>query len=368
MRSTYANIYMDNLRHNYNEIRKLLPRNVKTCGAVKADAYGHGQNQIAKELSKLGMDYFGVATYEEGLSLRLEGISTPILMLGYPESHNLTELVSNNIDIMLPEESMIEPIVNVSKKLNRKVNIHINIDTGMGRIGIKPEEVFSLGKKLQLFQDHIIVKGLCTHFPIADQSPSEFTDIQLKRFEASLATLKSLNINPDLIHAANSGAIIDKAHSLFNMVRPGIILYGYYPSLSQERNINFKPVMELVSSFTQIKKVEKGTTIGYGRTYIAKEDTYIGTVPVGYADGYFRSLSNKAKIYSKGKYYPIAGTICMDQFMVDLGESTNIKSGDSIILFGPSCGITAEDLAGLCGTISYEILCSISKRVPRYYI
>ena len=236
----------------------------------------------------------------------------------------------------------------------------------MGRIGCRPDEAHLLAGFISE-NPYLKLEGICTHFPVSDKEKNEFTLSQIKTFKSCIKKIKGMGINPGKIHAANSGAIIGYPDSYFTAVRPGIMLYGYYPSHGQERMLDIRPVMEFVTKVSFIKTVDKDTPVSYGMTYMTKSKTKIATLPVGYADGYSRLLSNTGRVLIKGKYYPVAGRVCMDQIMIDIGINSGIKAGDDVVLSGPNSQ-TAEDIADIINTISYEVTCLITKRVPRIYI
>ena len=251
---------------------------------------------------------------------------------------------------------------------NKVTEVHIKVDTCMGRTGCSPDDTLKLAR-LIIKCSNLKLAGVCTHFPSADTKDKSFTQKQIEVLKKVVALLKNNNINPGIVHAANSGAIIDLSEAYFDMVRPGIMLYGYYPSQEQKRILPLKPVMELVTKVVFIKKVKKGTPVSYGMTYKTGEETKIATLPLGYADGYNRLLSNKAAVLVNNKCYKISGRICMDQCMINIGLKSDIKLYEDVTLFGPnSRGPDGEEIALLLNTIPYEVTCNISKRVPRIYL
>ena len=300
------------------------------------------------------------------MKLRDAGIKQPVLMYSLPFPDELPEIVKSEISVFVIDKTNIELLVKEAERQKKTASVHIKIDTGMGRIGCRPDEAHLLARFISE-NPYLKLEGICTHFPVSDKEKNEFTLSQIKTFKSCIKKIKGMGINPGKIHAANSGAIIGYPDSYFTAVRPGIMLYGYYPSHGQERMLDIKPVMEFVTKVSFIKTVDKDTPVSYGMTYMTKSKTKIATLPVGYADGYSRLLSNTGRVLIKGKYYPVAGRVCMDQIMIDIGINSGIKAGDDVVLFGPNSQ-TAEDIADIINTIPYEVTCLITKRVPRIYI
>lgn len=336
--------------------------------AVKANGYGHGSVPIAMTAQTEGVEYFGIATVDEGVELRKAGITAGIILLSLPLPGEIKDLISNSISCVAADESICEQLNTAAGEMNTRAGAHLKIDTGMGRIGCSPEEAPVLAEKIAAMPN-LILEGIFTHFPAADIEDHGFTRNQIRLFQNAVAEIRKKSINPGIIHAANSGAILGHPDSYFDMVRPGILLYGYYPSRYQRNHLNLKPVMELKSRVVFIKEVPRGTGISYGLTYTTDSRTTIATIPVGYGDGYSRLLSNKSEVLINGRLFPVSGTICMDQLMVDIGNNGNVELYNEAVLFGPDpAGPNAEDLADLIGTIPYEITCGINKRVPRIYV
>ncbi|MBN2352155.1 MAG: alanine racemase [Spirochaetales bacterium] len=368
MRATHAVIRLDNLRHNIRALRELLRPGVKICMAVKADAYGHGAVAVSKAVLSEGIESLGVATVEEGVELRAAGMTAPILLLGLFFPEEAEAVVENDITPFAADARGIESLDRAAGRAGKRAPVHLKVDTGMGRIGCRPEEAAALAALVRDSR-RLRLEGLATHFPAADTADGTFTAEQVRVLDDLRSAIKGLGIDLPYVHAANSGALIDKPDSHFNLVRPGIMLYGYYPSAEQERTIPLKPVMELKTRISFLKKVPAGAGISYGLTYTAPRDTFIATLPVGYGDGYSRLLSNRGRVLVGGKPCPIAGRVCMDQTMIDLGPETQAKPGDEAVLFGDvSGGPDAEEIARLMGTIPYEVTCLITKRVPRIYV
>lgn len=365
-----AKIDKNAIKHNIKQIRDITPEGVKLMPVIKADGYGHGALTMALETLPYA-DYFAVAIIEEALELRKNGISTPILLLGHTWQEYYEDAIKNDITLTVLRKEDAEEISKIAVSLGKKAKIHIAIDTGMSRIGFFPNEesadtIFNISKL-----DNIFLEGIFTHFSTADEADTAFTKEQLSRFMMFKKLLEERGVDISIYHTSNSAAIMQHGDCTFDMVRPGIILYGLYPSDEVEKaTLDLTPVMELHSHISYIKTVKKGDSISYGRTFTAQHDMKIATIPVGYADGYPRLLSNKGRVIINGCYAPITGRICMDQFMVDVSHIENVKVGDKVILMGRDgeLFISADEIAGYAQTINYEIVCGIGKRVPREVI
>ena len=362
-----AYIDKDAIRHNFNEIRKSLPENVKIMPVIKADGYGHGATLVAKLLCDK-CDYFAVAIVEEAIALRKEGIKNPILLLGHTFPEKFEEAILGDITLTIFTIEEAEILSQTAQKLSKFAKIHIPVDTGMSRLGYLPTEEYADIIKEISNLPNIKVEGVFTHFSTADEEDKEFTKLQAQRFKNFRKMLVKRNVEVEIYHSANSGAILQHKDFVFDMVRPGIILYGLYPSEFLSGNtLNLKAAMELCSHVAFVKEIKKGESVSYGRTFTAENVMKIATIPVGYADGYPRMLSGKGRVIINGEYAPIVGRVCMDQFMVDVSHIENVNIGDSVILMGSdnSLSVTADEIASLSGTINYEIVCGVSKRVPR---
>lgn len=370
-RATRAVINLDHLAHNIQCIRELTGPDKKMCAAVKADGYGHGAVETAKKCLDCGADFLAVATVNEAVHLREAGINAPIILFSLAIKAEIPDLVQYGLTPFAGDADYVTILNNEAASQGRYIKVHMKIDTGMGRIGVSPENALQLARKITQ-ASHLTLEGCCTHCPVsdsADEGDRAFTAYQIKLFSETIEHIRKNGINPGIVHAANSGAIISYKNAHFDMVRPGICLYGYYPDSRMDKSIAFKPVMQLISRVAFIKTIKKGTSISYGRTWYAPRDTRIATVPVGYGDGFSRLLSNRGRVLIKGRSYPIVGRICMDQFMVDLGRGSDVANNDEVILFGYTNGaMTAEDIAGYTGTIPYEVTCNINQRVPRDFL
>jgi len=364
-RPTWAEINLDHLAYNILQIKRKLPPKTKVMPCVKADAYGHGLVPVARKLVSCNVDYLSVASIDEAIQLRKANIDLPILVLGMILKKDIAPLFKYNITQTVCTEELAIALNNMAKAQRRNINIHIKIDTGMGRIGVLHHEALKFIKKTHKLK-HVNIEGIFTHLACADVNRS-FTLYQIDIFERLISELQSLGIQIPLIHVANSIGIISYKESHFNMVRPGLVMYGLYPQ--EGLDIKLKPVLSLKARVVYVKKVPRGWGISYGHTYITERDSTIVTLPIGYGDGYPRSLSNIAPVIIKGKLLKVSGRVCMDQAMVDVGK-LSVKVGDEVTLIGAQgrVRITTEELAQLSGTIPYEIVCGIGSRVSRMYI
>ena len=366
MRATRAVIYLDNLRRNIEAARKKVGSHPKICFPVKADAYGHGAVPLSRCALEAGVGYLAVATVSEGEELRAAGIGAPILLLSQALPEELPGIVSLDLTPLVSDRAFIDAAAGAAEQAKKQLTVHLKIDTGMGRLGCRPEEAAFLAAGIASHR-RLILGGTATHLSVSD-SPEPgnqaYTKEQLRRFLDAVASIKKTGIEPGLVHAANSGALVFHEDSYLDMIRPGIFLYGYSPA---NEALPAEPVMELRSAVVSVRKAMKGEAISYGRTWTAPEDTFIGVIPAGYADGFPRGLSNNHSILIRNRTYPLTGRICMDQCMVNLGNETEVQRWDEAIIFGPGY-INAADIAEKLNTIPYEITCNINKRVPRVYV
>jgi len=336
---------------------------------VKANAYSHGMLEVTRVCLQEGIEYLGVASLDEALLIREAGISIPILVLGYVPDEYAETMVKENITATVFSMGLARELSKAAVKLSRKACLHIKIDTGMGRLGFPPgDNSLDIVSEISTLPG-INLEGIFTHFAVADIKDKTFTYEQMELFADFIANLEKRGIFIPLKHCSNSAAIMDVPESHFNMVRAGIVIYGLYPSGEVNKGkLNITPAMTLKSRISFIKNLDKGATISYGRTYCCNKKTRVATVPIGYADGYSRLLSNRARAVIKGHKVPLIGVVCMDQCMFDVSELEGVGVGDEVILFGrPEDGVTADDIARTIGTINYEIICSIGSRVPRIY-
>jgi alanine racemase len=370
IRPTRAEIYLDNIVHNLSEVKRWVGKKVKIMGVVKANAYGHGACQVAKVLIENGVSYLAVATIEEALELRECGINIPILVIGYTPLPQAKELIVHNITQTVFDINYVKDLERIALNVGKKAKVHVKVDTGMGRIGYTDLKVAEKEIEKMMEMEGVEVEGIFSHFATSDEKNKTYAEKQFDMFKKLLERLKEKGINIPLKHIANSGAIIDLKYTYLDMVRPGIVLYGSYPSEEVERPLDLKQTMGFKTKIVHIKEVPEGTSISYGRTFITKRKSKIATLPVGYADGFNRLLSNNHHVLVKGKYAPVIGRICMDQTMIDVTDIEGVELGDDVVIFGNQDGekITADEIAKKLNTIPYEVYCGISRRVPRIYI
>jgi alanine racemase len=365
-RPTWAEIDLNAIRHNCKAIQDTVGRDTGIMAVVKANAYGHGIVEVSELLGKLKIRYLGVATLDEALTLRKSGVRLPILILGSLLSGELDVAVKNNITVTLCNKELLAALKNIAKK--SKPRVHIKVDTGMGRIGVWHEEAPGFVKEAKKIKN-VEIEGIYTHFSVAGRDKF-FTRYQIDSFNNVLSEVEALKISIPLKHAANSIACCDWKKSHLNMVRPGIIIYGIYPKKNFPRIIKLKPAFSLKTKIVFLKSVPPGRSISYGRTYVTQSSTKIASLPIGYADGYGRVLSNKAQVLVRGYHAPVVGKITMDQTMIDVGHIKGVKVGDEVVLVGRQKKeeVRIERLARLAGTIPYEIVTGITGRVPRVYL
>ena len=370
---TWAEINLDNIKHDYELIKSNINNSTKFMAVVKADAYGHGSKIISQESEKLGADWFAVSNIEEALQLRGFGIKKPILILGYTPPHLAKYLYENNISQAVLDENYARELTKQAQNENIKIKTHIKIDTGMGRIGFyyhtknNESTIESITKCFD--NDYLIPEGIFTHFATADFDNDEsgkYTKEQYELFIDCIENLSKNNLNFSIHHCSNSAATLKHTNYHLDMVRPGIILYGLQPSQYFE-DFDLKPAFKLKSVISLIKTINCGDTVSYGKTFVANKKMKIATIPVGYADGYSRSLSNKGYIIVNGKKANIVGRVCMDQMIVDITGINDVNVGDEVILFGDD-KLTIDEYSALIGTINYETVCLVGKRVPRVYL
>jgi alanine racemase len=371
-RPTIAKINLENLAFNFHSVKEFIGQDLKYMAVIKADAYGHSAIQCARSLEAEGIDWFGVALPEEGVELRKSGIRTPILCLGSFWFGQEKFLIDNNLTPVIYQLEKARSINQAAKTLSQIVDVHIKIDTGMGRIGIRFDEVKEFADKLKDFEN-IRVEGLMTHFAAADNlSENNFTDLQINRFKEAAAIFENKGFRPVYKDLANSPGAIIHENSRADMVRLGGVLYGLGEDILPKEVIKpqLKPVMSLSTRIAHLKMVPKGETLGYSRTYQTQKDSLIATIPIGYADGFPRVLSNKGRVLINGHFAPVVGRISMDWTILDVTDIPNVKLEDKVVIIGENNGlrITAEELAQKTGTISYEITCGINRRVTREYV
>ena len=368
--ATTAVIYLENLKLNIKAARKRIGPHRKICLPVKADAYGHGAVPLSLAALDAGVEYLAVSGIYEGTELRKGGIAAPLLLLSQTLPEELPSIVDQDLIPIVSDEDFIDEAAIAAGMAGKQLTVHLKVDTGMGRLGCKEEDCVKLAAKIT-GSKNLKLGGLVTHFAVSDsliKDDLEYTKEQINKFNSIVLIIKNAGIDPGIVHAANTGALVYHDDSYFDMVRPGLYLYGYLPHAKQQDSTpEVLPLMELKSILVAIKKIKKGEAVSYGRSWIADKDTHIGIIPTGYADGFPRGLSNNHAVLIRGKAYPLVGRICMDMSMIDLGANVEAERWDEAVIFGPAF-INAKDMAEKLGTIPYEITCNINKRVPREYV
>ena len=366
---TYAKIDLNAVLHNINEIKKKIGHSVKIMAIIKANGYGHGAIALGDFL-KNEVDYYGVATIEEAMELREYGIKLPILILGYTSPSQYLKLVENNITQTVYTVEMAEEMSKVGSICGQNAKIHIALDTGMTRIGFQVDEKGILEIEEISKCSNLVVEGLFTHFACADESDKSYSKLQIDRYDDFVRLLEEKGINIPIKHMCNSAGIMEFDHHHFHMVRAGIITYGLYPSQDVNKNaVKLKPALEWKTHVINVKTVDAGYGVSYGITYITENKTKIATLSIGYADGYPRALSSKARVLIHGEYAPIIGRICMDQMMIDVTHIYNVDIEDEVTLVGKDGNniISIEELSDIAGSFNYEFACGIGNRVSRIY-
>jgi alanine racemase len=370
-RPTWASLDLDALASNFHVVKSRINESVKVIAVVKANAYGHGAVECARRLAREGADWFGVALPEEGIGLRVAGITQPILCLAGFWEGQAAACVQQKLVPVVYRLDLIESLNIAARDAGTIADVHVKIDTGMGRLGVRFDEVAEFADALQRFQ-YIRVDGLLTHFAAADDpSCQTLTQDQIKRFEKVSGLFRARGSKPTYLHSANSAGIFSHPEAPGNMVRPGGVLYGIWRDIlpPETGNNQLRPVMSLHSRIVLLKWVPQGETIGYGCTFEASRKSLVATIPIGYDDGYVRGLSNRSHVIVRGTYAPVVGRISMDLTILDVTGVAGVEHGDTVTLLGRSgdLEVPAEELATIAGTLSYEITCGIGDRVTRIY-
>ncbi|GAB6085261.1 alanine racemase [Alkaliphilus crotonatoxidans] len=369
LRPVWAEINLDHLKHNLNEVKKIIKKNTLVCAVVKADAYGHGAREIINTLVNHGVDRLAVATMTEGIQLRRVGVKLPILIFGYTPVECWQMLLQYNLIQTVYTMEQARYLSEQADSINQKLKVHLKIDTGMSRLGFIMEEGIQ-GIEQVCCLPGLEVEGIYTHFAVADEKDKTYSYRQFNHFMTIIDQLEQKGISIPIKHASNSAAIIDLPDMNLDMVRPGIMLYGMYPSkeVDHER-VKLKQVMTLKAKAAQVKELPPGRGISYGLIYRTKERQKIMTLPIGYADGFTRLFTNRSQVLVAGKKAPVVGRICMDQMMVDV-TGLDVEMGQVVTIIGddPQIGNTVDELAHQLQTINYEIVCMIGRRVPRLYM
>jgi alanine racemase len=366
--STRVLISLNNFRHNIGCVRSYCSRGTRIMAVVKANAYGHGMIELSREAVRMGVEALAVARISEALQIRKSGILSPLLVFEIPSGPQTDSAIAEGIELSVSSAAGGELISSAASRLGRMAAVHVKVDTGMGRLGFSCDTAAAdVASLLRL--PRLSLAGVYSHFATSEDPDVSFARLQLSRFNDVLDSLRRKGIEVPLRHMANSGAVISLPDAHFDMVRPGIMLYGYSPSRTMGETYPVRPVLSLISSVSMLRTVEKGTSVSYGRRYVAKERTTIATVPIGYADGYSRLLTNRASALIRGEIYPVVGTICMDHVMIDIGREPRCGVGDDVVFIGRdgNRSITAWDIAQTLGTIPYEVTSLIPERVPRVF-
>ncbi|MGB2698149.1 MAG: alanine racemase [Candidatus Zixiibacteriota bacterium] len=368
-RPAFLEIDLENVKFNVCSIRKRLGEKIEFLAVVKADAYGHGAYKISQVVLENGADLLGVAILEEGIELREKGIKAPILIL-YPEFVGREEkILEYDLESTVLDYDFAQNLSLKAAKQKKMANVYIKVDTGMGRYGLAPDEAYRFVKEIRDL-DNIKIKGILSQLSSAEEKEDEFTFKQISNFKKVLEQLENFNrgfLNKSI---ANSSAVLNLPESYFNQVRVGLLIYGIYPSLEVSKSIRVKPVLSFKSKILFLKEVEKGTPIGYSRSYITPRKTKVATIPLGYADGFGRLLSNKAYVLIHGKRAKVIGRVCMDAFMVDVTDIPEAKAGDELVLIGKQGDeeITVDEFAEWNQSINYEVITRMGKRLPKVYL
>lgn len=364
-RAAWAEIDLAALRHNYEEIKKNIRGGAKLCAVVKADAYGHGALAVARVAVEAGASYLAVATLGEAIELREAGFTQPILLLGLVLPDEARDIVDYDVTQVVCELPLAEAISREAVRQHKTAKVHLAVETGMGRIGIHPEEIGALAAAVKQLPN-IEIEGMFSHFAMADSKDKAYTKGQLAKFKQALKAVEDAGVRPKIRHIAESAAILEIPEAYYDMVRVGVIQYGMWPSDEVTHPIDLRPVMKVCAKVVFLKNVHPGESIGYGREFIAERESRIATLPIGYADGYIRAYGNGGYVSFGGRKAPIAGRVCMDQVMVDVTDLPDVKEGDTAVLFGDDT-VTVGTAAKWLNTINYEVTCLISPRVPRVY-
>ena len=368
IRPTYARVNLSAIKRNIARIRQSLPPGTLICAVDKANGYGHGIVMVAKAAVEAGADFIAVAIPEEAAELRDEGVDAPILVLG-PASLSQWRLAAQlDLSMVVASESCLACAQTVHRETGRALKLHMKVDTGMNRVGVQtPAQARSLLDVIAV-EDGLLLEGLMTHYAASDDADKAYTQMQNERFQTYIDMAHSLGFKP-IIHAANSGGALDCPGTSFDMVRLGIAMYGCYPSEEVSKAVMLEPALSLHTHISYLKTVNPGDKLSYGCTFEAAEPLRIATIPIGYADGFNRLLSNRGEVLVHGQRARIVGRVCMDQSLIDVTGIPDVRLHDDVVCIGAQNGgrVTAEELASLCGTINYEILCALSPRVPRLY-
>ena len=364
-RITWIEIDLAAIAHNLKDIKRKVGNDIKILAIVKADAYGHGAVKVSQTLVDNGVDMLGVAFPEEGIELRESNINIPILVLNPVLSEQIEDVLKYSLGVTVCNLDIAERLSKTAKRHYRNIRIHVDVDTGMGGSGVSPDKALSFIKAMQLIEN-LEIEGIFTHFNSSEEKDKSFSHEQNKVFKEVIKRLEDEKIRIPLIHAANSAAILDMPDSYFNMVRPGLILYGIFPSNYVLKNIDLKPAMSFRTRIINLKHLDPGSTIGYGRTFEVLKQTAVATIPVGYKNGFNRHFSNLGEVLINGRRSSIIGRVCMDRCFIDVTNLPDVEIGSEVVLYGNQDNetISIESAAELIGTIPYEIVCNIGTKIP----
>lgn len=365
VRATRAVVDLHAIGQNIAAIRRRIGEERRLMAVVKADGYGHGALQVSQTALNSGADCLAVAVPEEGQALRGAGIDCPMLVFGSIQPSEAWKPVEAGLEQTVCSYDLLDALDQESRKRGVTTMVHIKVDTGMGRIGLAPDDVVEFARRVSACRN-IALKGMYSHLSCADERDKGFSRTQIARFEEVIASLAAAGIAVPVNHIANSAGVLDFPDAFFDMVRPGIMIYGLYPSADVSHSVELHPAMSFLTRVCHVKRVPPGTPIGYGATFVTSRESVVATIPMGYADGYRRLLSNKAVVLLKGKRVPVVGRVAMDMCMLDVTSAPDVRVGDDVVLFGE--GLPVEEIASLIGTINYEVVTGIGKRVPRVYV
>lgn len=365
---TVATVDLGALAHNLDQVRRRLDPTTQIIAVVKADAYGHGAVAVAKTLEARGVTWFGVATVDEGIALRDAGIRSSILLMGALFPERFADTVAHALTPVLYDQAQAKAFAEHVTGCSAPYSVHLKIETGMGRLGLDPEDVVALLRS-PIFRGPLRAEGLMTHLADSDNPDPAYTMAQLDRFRAVIRSAQAEKLSPPLIHAANSGAILGHPAARFTAVRPGIMLYGYHTAAHVNPSPDLRPVLSVTTKVVQVRTLKPGESTSYNRTYVVRRPSRIAVLPLGYADGYSRLLSNRGAVLINGKRAPVVGRVCMDMTMADVTDVPGVSAGTDVTVIGRQENeqITATDIATWQGTIAYEVLCSLGPRITRIY-
>ncbi|MBE0467885.1 MAG: alanine racemase [Candidatus Desulforudis sp.] len=367
----WVEINLSNLAHNVGEVRRLVGRDTEMAAVVKANAYGHGLVEAARTFLDAGADSLAVARVGEGVKLRRAGVDAEILVMSFTPPAQYEAALDRKLVLTVYDPDLAAQLSEIAGRRGEAARVHLKVDTGMGRLGVPADRDLYRRIVSIAFLPHLEVEGIYTHFANADQVDKRHAQHQLVQFIEVTCSLGQDGVDIPLLHAANSAAIIDIPESRLNMVRPGIMLYGLYPSETvDKKQVRLRPAMSLKAQVGFVKRVPAGCTVSYGSTYVTPSPTVLATVPCGYADGYNRRLSNRGEVLIRGRRAPVVGRVCMDQFVVDVGHIPDVAVGDEVVLFGrqDEAELPVEEIANVIGTINYEVVSNVAARVPRVYL